>query len=67
MPRRFRLKIREGRSFGTFTSSPDEVPISAVAGEEVAVSEQVAAVLIRDRIAEVIAIVESADIEPAAD
>jgi hypothetical protein len=67
MARRFRLKIREGRSFGTFVSSPDESPQSAAAGEEVVVSEQVAAFLLRKRAADLVEVVESADVDPTSE
>jgi hypothetical protein len=66
MPRRFRLRIRPGRSVGTFTSSPDETPASARAGEEVVVAEHVAAGLLRLRAADLIETLESAEDEPDA-
>src|SRR4051794_1502961 len=59
MPRRFRLRIRPGRMVGTFISSSDDTPMSARAGEEVVVSEDAAAGLLRLRAAELIDIVES--------
>jgi hypothetical protein len=64
MARQFRLKIRPGRSFFTYTSSPDQTPVSASAGDEVVVSEDVAAELIRDRAAYVIEVIH-VDPDPA--
>jgi hypothetical protein len=65
MPRRFKLRIRPGRMVGTFTSSSDESPTSARAGDEIVVSEQVAADLLRLRAADLIETVESEDDQDA--
>jgi hypothetical protein len=50
---------------GTFTSSVDESPTSARAGDEIVASEQVAADLLRLRAADVIETIESEDDQAA--
>ncbi len=59
--RRFRLRIRPGRSIATFTSSPEKTPVSARAGEEVVVSEEVAAALLRTRAADLIEVSDASE------
>jgi len=62
MPRTFRLKMRPGRAMFTATSDPEREPAaSAAAGDEVVVSEQAAAFLIRQSAADIVEIVEPAE------
>jgi hypothetical protein len=55
------VRVRAGRGFGTYTSDLDETPVSAAAGDEIVVSEEVAAFLVRDRTVDVVEIIESGD------
>jgi hypothetical protein len=57
----FRLRVRPGRAVLTFTSNPGETPVSASAGEEIFVPEEVAAPLIRGRTVDVVEIIEPRD------
>jgi hypothetical protein len=62
MPRRFRLRMRPGRAMLTgSTDTGNDPPISAGAGEEVVVSEETTAFVIRQRPAEIIEIMEAAE------
>lgn len=57
--RMFRLRMRPGRAMLTATTDPDRQPAtSAGAGEEVVVSEEAAAFLVRLRAADIIEIFE---------
>jgi hypothetical protein len=60
--RRFRLRMRPGRAMVTFTTDPEREPAStAGAAEEVIVSEETAAFLIRQRAADIVEIIEPAE------
>jgi hypothetical protein len=57
--RMFRLLMRSGRSMVSFSSDPEhEAPASSSAGDEVVVSEEAAAFLLRQRAADVVEIIE---------
>ncbi len=59
MPGMFRLRMRPGRAMLTMSPNPDQEPsTSAGAGDEVLVSEETAAFLMRQRAAEIIEIIE---------
>jgi hypothetical protein len=54
--------MRPGRALVTFTSDPEsEEPLSAAAGEEIVVSEEAAANLIRERAVEIVESPETND------
>ena len=64
--RLFRLRMRPGRAMLTATNDGTEAP-SASSGDEVIVSEEVAAFLVRQRAAEVIEVIEPGDPDPEAE
>lgn len=62
MPRMFRLRMRPGSAMLTAISGPEREPgTSAVARDEIVVSEEVAAFLIRQRAAHIVEVIESTE------
>jgi hypothetical protein len=62
----FRLRMRPGRAVLSVSSDPEREPAtSAGAGEEVVVSEETAAFLIRQRAADIVEIIEPDSDHPA--
>lgn len=60
--RMFRLRMRHGRAMLTGSSDPEREPgISAGAGDEVVVTEETAAFLVRQRAADIVEIIEPAE------
>jgi hypothetical protein len=58
--RMFRLRMRPGRSMLTASSDPElEAATSAAAGDEVVVSEETAAFLVRQRAADIVEVIEA--------
>jgi hypothetical protein len=61
MARIFRLRMRPGSAMLTATSGEGEAGASAAAGDELVVSEEVAAFLVRQRAAQIIEVIEPDD------
>jgi hypothetical protein len=62
--RGFRVKVRPGRAIVTATTDPGfEPPTSARAGQDVVVSEETAAFLVRQRAADVVEVIPEGDAE----
>jgi hypothetical protein len=56
----FKLRMRAGRSMLTASSDPElEAATSAAAGDEVVVSEETAAFLVRQRAADIVEVIET--------